>query len=120
MSAAAKAGLIAAWILGWGFLSGCATDTSVDWDARIGSYTCDQAMSELGPPDRKSVLAGGEIVAEWYPRPVGETGCGIGTGFSAGATSAGFGETTGTEEGDPALILTFTPGGHLPSWSKNY
>ena len=36
---------------------GCTTKPQVDWNARVGSFTYDQAVVELGPPDRVTELA---------------------------------------------------------------
>ncbi|HEX7862455.1 MAG TPA: hypothetical protein VF773_19105 [Verrucomicrobiae bacterium] len=49
------------------FLVGCAT-TKVDWNSRIGQYTYDEAIAELGVPDRHAQLTDGSIVAEWLQR----------------------------------------------------
>src|SRR6266581_3987151 len=46
---------------------GCAT-TKIDWNSRIGNYTYDQAVAELGPPDKFAKLTDGTIVAEWMTR----------------------------------------------------
>lgn len=46
------------------FLVGCAT-TKIDWNSRIGQYTYDDAVSELGVPDRQATLSDGSVVAEW-------------------------------------------------------
>ena len=51
--------LLAVWIL-----NGCATH-SVDWNARIGNLTYDQAVLELGPPSKQAKLEDGTVVAEW-------------------------------------------------------
>jgi hypothetical protein len=45
-------------------LAGCATPR-IDWNARLGNYTYDHAILELGPPDRLATLTDGAIVAEW-------------------------------------------------------
>jgi hypothetical protein len=45
-------------------LAGCATPR-VDWNSRIGNYTYDQAVLELGPPDKQARLEDGTTVAEW-------------------------------------------------------
>lgn len=49
------------------FLAGCAT-TRIDWGNRIGSYTYDQAVLELGVPERQATLSDGTVVAEWLRR----------------------------------------------------
>src|SRR5690242_15264115 len=49
------------------FLIGCAS-TKIDWNSRIGNYTYDQAVLELGPPDKDAKLTDGTVVAEWMTR----------------------------------------------------
>ena len=47
-----------------GFLvTGCAT--RVDWKSRVGSYTYDDAIKELGPPDKVATTSDQTTVAEW-------------------------------------------------------
>jgi hypothetical protein len=43
---------------------GCAT-TKIDWNSRVGVYSYDDAISELGVPDRQATLSDGSIVGEW-------------------------------------------------------
>src|SRR5258708_32221071 len=45
-------------------LTGCAT-YKIDWSPRVGNYTYDQAVLELGPPGKYSNLKDGTPVAEW-------------------------------------------------------
>ena len=45
-------------------LGGCAT-TKFDWNSRVGNYTYDDAIAELGVPDRDATLTDGSVVAEW-------------------------------------------------------
>jgi len=45
-------------------LTGCVTQ-KVDWNGRVGNYTYDQAVMELGPPDRCAKLTDGMVVADW-------------------------------------------------------
>jgi len=45
-------------------LCGCAT-TKIDWNSRVGNYTYDDAIAELGVPDRQATLTDGSIVGEW-------------------------------------------------------
>ncbi|MGB8368071.1 MAG: hypothetical protein ACLPYZ_09915 [Limisphaerales bacterium] len=45
-------------------LAGCVTPT-IDWSARVGNYTYDQAVMELGPPDKSAKLTDGTVVADW-------------------------------------------------------
>ena len=48
-------------------LAGCVTP-QIDWKARVGNYTYDQAVVELGPPDKYAKLTDGTVVAEWLTR----------------------------------------------------
>jgi hypothetical protein len=48
--------------------AGCATQKKIDWAGRIGNYTFDQAVTELGPPDKQAKLQDGTVVAEWLVR----------------------------------------------------
>jgi hypothetical protein len=45
--------------------AGCATMPKINWQARIGNYTYDQAVVEFGPPDKSAKLTDGTTVAEW-------------------------------------------------------
>jgi hypothetical protein len=44
-------------------LAGCATP--IDWNARIGVYTYNQAVKDYGPPESQTTLKDGSIVADW-------------------------------------------------------
>jgi len=44
--------------------AGCVTQ-KIDWSARVGRYTYNQAVAELGPPDKSAKLSNGATVAEW-------------------------------------------------------
>lgn len=45
-------------------LAGCVTE-KIDWPARIGHYTYNQAVKDFGPPDKYTRLTDGTMVAEW-------------------------------------------------------
>lgn len=60
---------------------GCAT-TRVDWNSRIGQYSYDDAITELGVPDRQATLSDGSIVAEWLERRGGAYGTSYHSRFS--------------------------------------
>ncbi|MCL4177279.1 MAG: hypothetical protein KJ072_05990 [Verrucomicrobia bacterium] len=47
--------------------TGCVS-TKIDWNSRLGIYTYDQAVVELGPPDKSATLSDGTRVAEWLTR----------------------------------------------------
>ena len=44
--------------------AGCATN-KIDWQARLGNYTYDQAVLELGPPENTATLSDGTLVGDW-------------------------------------------------------
>lgn len=48
-------------------VTGCATQ-KINWAGRVGAYTFDQAVVELGPPDKQAKLTDGSVVAEWLTR----------------------------------------------------
>jgi len=45
-------------------LTGCATQ-KINWSARIGNYTYDQAVMEYGQPAKSKKLSDGSTVVEW-------------------------------------------------------
>ena len=48
--------------------AGCATEPKINWQARIGIYTYDQAVKDFGPPDKFAKLSDGTTVSEWLLR----------------------------------------------------
>ena len=46
-------------------VTGCVAVDRVDWTARVGHYSYDDAVKEFGPPDGKETLTDGGIVAKW-------------------------------------------------------
>ena len=49
-------------------LAGCVTTPKIDWKARVGNYTHDQAVVEFGPPDKSATLTDGTVIADWLTR----------------------------------------------------
>ena len=101
------------------FLIGCAS-TKIDWNSRVGVYTYDQAVTELGPPDKYAKLTDGTVVAEWMTR----------RGYSAGSVSMFYGYGYPyyyhpwphyyyePPSPDYFIRLTFGPDGKLQSWKR--
>lgn len=103
-----------------GILTGCATTPRIDWNARIGSYIYDQAVLELGPPDKWAKLEDQTVVAEWlthrgynyvygsfgYPYWYGPYYPGIYPSYAYSYSP------------DYFLRLTFGPDGKLKTWKK--
>jgi hypothetical protein len=117
---AAKFSLFAILTLMVALIVGCATTKPIDWNSRVGTYTFDQAVTELGPPDKQARLSDGKTVAEWITQREGGSSFSVGTGFYGGNTGFGVGQTVGTGYSDRVLKLTFSTNNVLSAWSKNY
>ena len=99
--------------------TGCASTPKVDWDSRVGSFTYDQAVVELGPPDRESKLTDGRKVAEWVVGRKGSGGLSIGFGSYSGPVGVGVSKSVGPGPQDKVLRLSFDEQGKLQSWARN-
>ena len=56
----------------------------MNWNSRVGNFTYDQAVIELGPPDKQAKLSDNTVVAEWIKRRSGSGfSIGLGTGLHA-------------------------------------
>jgi hypothetical protein len=107
---------VAAALLALLFVTGCVTH-KVDWQALVGHYTRDQAITDLGPPDKTAKLTDGTVVDEWLtqsgriiiaPEPY----------FLPPGSYFGPATPVYTETYVPAKILrlTFGPDGRLKAW----
>ncbi len=102
--------------LSLGLLAGCATN-KIDWAARVGTYTLDQAVLDFGPPDKQAKLTDGATVSEWLTRR--------GSNYLYGSPArfpyygySGFSTYVETSAPDSFLRLTFDPEGKLKAWKK--
>lgn len=100
-------------------LAGCRTRPKVDWAGRVGAYTYDQAILELGPPEREARLQDGTRVCEWVTQRarasslvVGATGWGWGYGWYPGPV------VVDTYAPEYSIRLTFGPDDRLTAWKK--
>jgi hypothetical protein len=101
------------------FLAACASTPKVDWNSRVGTFTYDQAVLELGPPDRSSSLTDGTTVAEWFiAGSRGGVSFGLGTGISTGNVGVYGGPTFSSAGGTRILRLTFGPDGKLAGFKR--
>ncbi len=99
-------------------LAGCATHPKVDWAARIGNYTFDQAVVELGPPTKQAKLTDGTLVAEWQTqRGYTQTEYIPSPGYRH-RYYGGYGTPVTTSSPDVFLRLTFGPDGKLSAWKE--
>ena len=110
---------ILAAILSFAF-AGCKSTPKVDWNSRIGYYTYDQAVTDMGPPDKFTRLSDGRMVADWIKPSHGGMSFGVGTGFIGSGSAVGVGTGTSTAFPDKVLRLTFSVDGKLLDYKKNY
>lgn len=97
-------------------LAGCAT-AKVDWDQRVGHFTYDQAVAELGTPDNVEMLKDGGITADWHThrgvvRKVEER-----RQTPLAPDAAGWGAPV-SDKGGRALRLTFDRAKILRAWTR--
>lgn len=92
-------------------LTGCAT-TKIDWNSRIGQYSYDEAVAEMGVPDRQATLSDGSVVAEWLTRRGGAYG------YTHHWRGSPFMNYNINEFPDQFLRLTFGPDGKLSHAGK--
>ncbi len=103
------------WSLGlaWGLLFlGCASAQKIDWNSRLGHYTYDQAVLELGPSDKLAELTDGTKVGEWLLQR------GLARGSFYTVTGPWVQHYAAPPSPDYFLRLTFDPGGKLKEWRK--
>ncbi len=96
--------------------TGCRTTPKVDWDSRIGTYTYDQAITELGPPDKTAKLSDNRTVAEWVTGYKRGSTVSLGTGIFGGNVGFGAGQTVGGNTRARILRLTFDQENRLAGW----
>lgn len=101
------------------FIAGCATKPQTDWNSRVGNFTYDQAVTELGPPTAETKLSDGQRVADWVVGRTGSTGFSFGVGSFGRHTGVGVSQGFGTGPQDKILRLTFGADGNMASWKRN-
>ncbi len=107
------------------FFNACRTTPKADWDSRIGTYTYQDAVAELGPPDKEAELPDGTLVAEWQTETRPRTS--VGVGFGVGRYGPGVGTGAGVGVSQPVgsgaghyLRLTFDQERKLIRWNRQY
>lgn len=96
---------------------GCAS-SKVDWNSRVGSYTMDQAILDLGPPDKKAELTDGTQVTEWLTAKGYAHGSYQSLGGSRYYSGPWVFHYVQPPTPDHFLRLVFSPDGELRSWRK--
>jgi len=99
-------------------LAGCASTPKVDWNSRVGTFPYDQAVAEMGPPDKIAKLSDDSTVAEWFIKRGSSVSFGVGTGFYSGGSSVGVGQTVTTSPSGEYLRLTFGADSKLTKWER--
>jgi hypothetical protein len=99
-------------------LSGCASTPKPDWNQRIGNYTADDAVRELGPPAALTHLEDGTTVAEWFLSYASQMSFGFGTGFYGSGGGVGVGQSVTRPPKGHYLRLIFGPDGKLQQWKN--
>ena len=89
----------------------------VDWNTRLGSFNYDQAVIELGPPDKQAKLSDGRVVAEWVSRYDAGSTVMVSGGFDR-PYGGGMVQTT-PHIYESKLRLTFGTNNVLAAWSKD-
>jgi hypothetical protein len=127
-------------LLGVALASGCASSSSsttpkpakaakpvkvdpkkVNWSERIGTYTLDQALVELGKPAMMGESSAGKT-AEWVLRRSPQMSFGFGVGGGSYGSGGGVGVGVGSGISPPPhgenLRLIFDAEGKLKEWTK--
>ena len=101
--------------------AGCATGPKIDWAARVGHYTYDQAVLELGPPDKVAKLNNGIVVANWITHQgysyTTTTGAGVYGAYPGTVVVPAYSQSYSPTY---YLRLTFGADGKLTDWKKYY
>jgi hypothetical protein len=106
---------LALWLGLVGMLAGCVSSPKkIDWDARVGTFTYDAAVLEMGPPDKEATLTDGTIVAQWLTR----------RGYSHRTYHLLYGGWIHSNDAPPGpdqfLTLTFGADRVLKTWKTSY
>lgn len=94
---------------------GCETYGKADWKARVGHYTWDQAIEELGPPESEAKTSDGSRVADWV--------ISRSRTYSTAVRGPMFWSWSGqdvTTTAESHLLLTFDAQGRLKAWKRIY
>ena len=97
-------------------VAGCVTN-GADWNRRVGTFTYDQAVNELGPPTTLETLPDGKVGVEWVTRyNLSAASPEMDSSFQYHTASP---LQTANDYRISKLRLTFTTNSILTSWSKN-
>jgi hypothetical protein len=98
-------------------LAGCATP--INWQARVGVYTFDQAVTDYGPPMASATLSDHTRVCDWMTeRGAVMVSPGPYPYYGRGYWGPGYGAYSATTFPARFLRLTFAPDGKLKAWKE--
>jgi hypothetical protein len=100
-------------------VAGCKSTPKIDWNTRVGTYTYNEAVADMGPPDKSAELSDGTLVAEWITGRRSSSGFSIGTGVYGGHGGVSVGQTVGGGGGNKVLRLVFDQEKRLKTWAAN-
>ena len=116
-------------VIGTVSFAGCASNSAtkkvdpktIDWKQKVGTYSYDQALADLGKPAVVTESADGKT-AEWVLKKSPRMSLGFGVGGGSFGSGSGVGVGVGAETPLPAhgenLRLTFDASGKLKEWTK--
>lgn len=96
-------------------LAGCESYGRADWNTRVGKYSWDQALEELGPPESDAKTSDGSRVADWVISKSRTYSTAV-----RGPLFWSWGGQDVTTTAESHLLLTFAPDGKLRSWKRIY
>ncbi len=100
-------------------LTGCSSKPkAADWNQRIGQYSFDDAVREMGPPFSSTTLQDGGTLAEWFLKPGPQLSFGLGTGMAGSHSAVGVSQGVAIPTPGHYLRLTFGPDHQLQRWEK--
>jgi hypothetical protein len=99
----------------WFIGVGCETYGKADWKSRVGHYSWDQAIEELGPPESEAKTSDGSRVASWV--------ISRSRTYSTAIRGPMYWSWSGqdvTTTAESHLLLTFNAQSQLKAWKRIY
>jgi hypothetical protein len=97
-----------------GLLAAGCSAPPVDWKARVGRYSYDDAVREMGVPDRETHLSDGSTASEWLKAR------GMSEGTMVMPRGAAIQDFQTYNDPNTYLDLIFDKAGRLASWKLIY
>lgn len=95
----------------------CKTTPKIDWAGRVGVYSYDDAVREMGPPDKTTLISTGRV-ADWVNGRDRGTAFSFGVGSHGRGGGVGVGTGTGGSVTEFVLRLTFDGQDKLLTWEN--